>query len=80
VSAEHLYLPSNARRVSSFNALASHLETYHGISRLAASERLHAIKQQVGLGGADVIFDRTGGVWHPINLELLGYLTEGGKA
>lgn len=54
-------------------------QALQGVDRCAASERLHAIKQAVGLGPADnVLFDRTGGVFDPRTRELLGSLTQKG--
>ncbi|MDP9068427.1 MAG: hypothetical protein M3N53_08820 [Actinomycetota bacterium] len=72
-------LPANAHLLNDFDEVASHLSRYHGIDPRLASKRLHEIKPQSGRGGAaNVIFDRTGGVWDPNTGEYLGSLTQGG--
>ena len=72
-----LVLPPNARVFTDANAAFSHLNKYHGIAPELASERLHRIKSKRA-PAADVLFDRTGGVWDPATRENLGNLTEGG--
>lgn len=55
------------------------LSIYHGISREAASERLHALKRESGLpGDFNVEFDLTGNVLIPDSRDLIGSLTAGG--
>jgi RHS repeat-associated protein len=72
-------LPQNARIFQNIRDAFSHLQRYHGIDPVTASERLHAIKAAWGLGPAEnVLVDRTGGVWHSVTREFLGSLTEGG--
>jgi len=57
----------------------AHLDKYHGISPTLASERLHEIKERMGYSAdKNVIFDRTGNVYDPDNLEWIGSLTDGG--
>ena len=57
----------------------SHLREHHGIGEYLASERLHAIKARSGYSGdVNVRIDRTGNVYDPESLEVLGSLTEGG--
>ncbi len=68
-----------ARTTKEIEEVFNHLEKHHGVNRKLASERLHKIKQENGLGGADnVVLDYTGNVYNPKTLELLGSLTEGG--
>lgn len=68
-----------AKTTKEIEDVFKHLEEHHGIDRKLASERLHKIKQENGLGGADnVILDYTGNVYSPQTLELVGSLTEGG--
>lgn len=74
-----LLLPRNARTFGNAQAAFSHLEDYHGIDPILASERLHEIKAAWGFGPAqNVLFDRTGGVWDPATGRYLGSLTQGG--
>lgn len=55
------------------------LHHFHGIDENLASERLHRFKQQFGVSGdTEMVFDYTGGVFHPVSGEYLGSLTEGG--
>lgn len=76
-----LRLPGQARTTYDAAEAFRRLEKFNGISPALASERLHGIKQAAGLGGADnVIFDLSGGVYHPETLEFLGTMTEGGAA
>lgn len=68
-----------ARTTSSWDDIARRLQANHAISPELASQRLHALKQSNGLGGADnVVFDRTGNVFDPRSGDLLGSLTQGG--
>jgi hypothetical protein len=54
-----------------------HLERFHGIGRLTATQRLHRIKERSGLGATDnVAIGRTGDVYDEINGERLGSLTD----
>lgn len=54
-----------------------HLQKYHGIDPNVASNRLHKIKQQAGLGAADdVVIGRTGDVYNGKTGEFLGQLTD----
>lgn len=72
-------LPDQAKRTTDFDVTATRLEEHQRISRHLASVRLHEIKHREGRHGADnVLFDRTGGVFDPETLELLGSLTAGG--
>jgi RHS repeat-associated protein len=73
-----LHLPDNARIFHSSDDAFRHLQRNHGIEPRLASERLHKIKADHGLGGRDVLIDRTGNVYHPVSKELLGSLTQGG--
>ncbi|QYX32326.1 hypothetical protein [Sphaerospermopsis torques-reginae] len=67
------------RTTTSFEAIASHLNRFCGISRELTRKRLHNLKTIHGLGGADnVTFDFSGGVYNTITGELLGSLTAGG--
>jgi hypothetical protein len=67
------------RTTKNFDAIASHLSSFCGISRELTSKRLHGLKMIHGLGGADnVTFDFSGGVYNTITRELLGSLTAGG--
>ncbi len=76
---EDLLLPSTARTFTNAEAAFSHLEDFHGIDPILASERLHGIKAAWGLGPAEnVLFDRTGGVWDAATGRYLGSLTQGG--
>jgi len=69
-------LPSNARTTTNSSHVFNRLETYHGIPRHVASERLHIIKSNAHRGPADnVIFDMTGNVFDPATNEWLGSLT-----
>ena len=64
---------------TSENFIFGRLQKYHGISPEIASERLHAIKEAAGRGGAaNVAFDLTGNVYDPDSGEWLGSLTQGG--
>ena len=73
------YLPARARTYGDFDEAAAHLERFHGIDPRVASARLHAIKDEFGLSGADhVLIDRTGNVYDPVTREWLGSLTQGG--
>jgi hypothetical protein len=57
-------LPKNAKQFRNVRALYRHLQEFHGISEVTASERLHAIKQQCGYGAADpLIFDHMGNIY-----------------
>jgi RHS repeat-associated protein len=79
VGAAQPVLPDNARRLKNVTELFRRLQEHHGIDPNLASERLHKIKSIAGLGPADnVIFDLTGGVYHPTTLTFLGSLTTGG--
>jgi hypothetical protein len=70
---------STARFTSDEALIFRNLDKYHGIDSILASDRLHLIKDQNGLGAADnVIFDMTGNVYHPVTGENLGTLTMGG--
>jgi hypothetical protein len=72
-------LPEGYKGLTDWDEMTRRLDRYHGIDSTLASERLHAIKTSAGRGGAaDVIFDKTGGVYDPVSRELLGSLTEGG--
>ncbi|MGL6194889.1 MAG: hypothetical protein ACRC2T_08720 [Thermoguttaceae bacterium] len=52
-----------------------HLERYHGVSPIEASERLHKIKLKGGFSPADnMVIGKTGDVFHPLTGELLGIL------
>ena len=52
------------------------LNEYQGITREVANTRLHNIKQNAELGGADnVIFDSTGGVFSPQTGNKIGELS-----
>jgi hypothetical protein len=54
-----------------------HLERFHGIDPTVASNRLHKIKAQAGLGAADeVVIGRTGDVYNAATGERLGSLTD----
>jgi hypothetical protein len=54
-----------------------HLGRYHGIDPTVASNRLHIIKGDAGLGAADdVVIGRTGGVYDARTGERLGSLTD----
>ncbi len=54
-----------------------HLQKYHGVDPTVASNRLHKIKQQAGLGAADdVAIGRTGDVYNAATGERLGSLTD----
>jgi|SRR6188472_949360 hypothetical protein len=54
-----------------------HLQLFHGIERLTATQRLHRIKQRSGLGATDnVVIGRTGDVYHEMSGEHLGSLTD----
>ena len=65
------------RVTDDFEFIAGRLKKYHGITREQASKRLHRIKKENGMGGADnVVFDRTGGVYNPKTGEKIGMLTE----
>ena len=69
-------LPNNARTTTDVNEVFRRLELYHGIDPNVASMRLHDIKRQAGMGGADnVLFDLTGNVFHPVTGEWLDTLT-----
>lgn len=55
----------------------AHLQRFHGVERLMATQRLHRIKQRSGLGATDnVVIGRTGDVYDEISGERLGSLTE----
>jgi hypothetical protein len=67
------------RTTTKFEVVAAHLQQFHGISRKLASKRLHKFKEINGLLGDDnVIFDYSGGLYHPHSLESMGTLTTGG--
>jgi hypothetical protein len=54
-----------------------HLEEHHGIDPHTASNRLHKIKEQGGLGAADdVVIGRTGDVYDARTGEHIGSLTD----
>ena len=56
-----------------------HLERFHGVDPKVASNRLHVLKRQAGLGPADdAIIGRTGDVYNPYTGERLGSLTDPG--
>lgn len=73
------------RNTKNFDDIADHLSEHCGISRELASKRLHEIKADYGLGGADnVVFGWSGDVYIEAKeskkkLELIGSLTFGGK-
>jgi hypothetical protein len=76
-------LPKTAKLYTTDEALTDivfpSLERYQGISPHLASERLHAIKEANGRGGADnVVVHISGDVYSPETGELLGSLTQGG--
>jgi hypothetical protein len=72
-------LPGNARLTNNVDDVFRRLAKHNGIEPRLASERLHQIKKANGLGAADnVVFDRTGNVFHPTTGERIGSLTEGG--
>jgi hypothetical protein len=53
------------------------LERYHGLDATIASNRLHKIKAQAGLGATDeVVIGRTGDVYNALTRERLGSLTD----
>ena len=61
------------------NEVYRRLARFHGIAQVTASERLHALKAEVGLAGdADVEFDLTGNVYLLESREHIGSLTQGG--
>ncbi|NJN61637.1 MAG: hypothetical protein HC795_09040 [Coleofasciculaceae cyanobacterium RL_1_1] len=67
------------RVTTEFETIANHLRKYCGIGRMLSSKRLHQIKLNHGLGGADnVVFDFSGGIYNRDSREFLGSLTEGG--
>ena len=69
-------LPKNARTTNNFNEVSRHLNKHHGVDPNDASARLHRIKNQHGMGGADnLIFDYTGGVYDPTTSVRIGSLT-----
>jgi Pretoxin HINT domain len=72
-------LPTAARTTSNEDYVFDRLSgPNHGIPRDVLSARLHDIKAEFGLGGADnVVFDMTGNVWDPRTGEYLGTLTQG---
>lgn len=71
--------PDIGRRTRDVAEVFRRLDQYHGIPEHLASERLHALKDALGLGGADnLLFDLTGNVFDPLTGEWLGSLTEGG--
>lgn len=73
-----LPLPSNARSTNNPHEIYRRLERYHGVDSNTASDRLHQIKQQAGLGGADdVRLDLTGNVYDQAG-NWLGSLAQGG--
>ena len=73
------YLPSNARSTVSEDYIFKRLEQFHGVDRVTASARLHAIKARHGRGGDDnVLFDLTGNVYDPASLRRIGSLTVAG--
>jgi hypothetical protein len=54
-----------------------HLEKFHGLDPTVASNRLHKIKAQAGLGATDdVAIGRTGDVYNALTGERLGSLTD----
>ncbi len=58
----------------------THLEKYHGIATHVASNRLHRIKEAMGLpADFDLLFDITGNVYRFDDRTYLGSLTSGGK-
>ena len=68
-------LPSNARTTTDFDEVSRRLNQYHGVDPSVASDRLHAIKRGLGMGGADnVIFDLTGNVYTQ-SRQYIGTLT-----
>jgi hypothetical protein len=57
-------------------AAYAHLAEHHGVSRGDASDRLHAIKSQHGVGAAErIVIGRTGCVYRESDGEWLGSLT-----
>ena len=57
----------------------AHLKKYHGLDPNTASNRLHVIKKDAGLGAADdVVIGRTGDVYDARTGELLDTLTNPG--
>jgi len=55
----------------------AHLKKHHGLDPHMASNRLHVLKQQGGLGAADdVVIGRTGDVYNAQTGERLGTLTD----
>jgi len=71
--------PDTGRRTREAAEVFRRLERYHGIPESLSSDRLHAIKEALGRGGADnVLFDLTGNVFDPETGEWLGSLTQGG--
>ncbi|MGH8991090.1 MAG: hypothetical protein ACRDZ7_06130, partial [Acidimicrobiia bacterium] len=54
-----------------------HLGEHHGLDPRVASNRLHVLKQQGGLGAADdVVIGKTGDVYNAQTGERLGTLTD----
>jgi hypothetical protein len=54
-----------------------HLERFHGVDPVVASNRLHKLKKAGGLGAADdVVIGRTGDVYNAANGQRLGSLTD----
>jgi len=54
----------------------AHLKEHHGVDAIIASDRLHGIKRSNGFSPADnMIFGKSGDVYHPITGEWLGTLT-----
>ena len=54
-----------------------HLQQYHGLDPNVASNRLHIVKEDAGLGATDnVVIGRTGDVYDARNGDRLGTLTD----
>jgi hypothetical protein len=65
-------LPAAARTTTDDQYIFDRLEDNNGISPELASARLHAIKAEFGLGGADnVAFTMSGDVYDPVTGEYL---------
>lgn len=74
-------LPKSARTTGDENFIFNRLEQYNGINERTASTRLHQIKSRFGLrGDENVTFDYSGNVYDSGSGDLLGSLTQGGKA
>jgi RHS repeat-associated protein len=79
VGAAQPVLPAAARSTTNVAEVFRRLQQFNGIDPTLASERLHQIKAAAGLGAAEnVLFDLSGGVYHPVTRALLGNMTTGG--